>query len=156
MGAPNANQVKKGKARRANTRSRRPPLVSKRDKIWTPSPFLPHLVRDVVINASGLQKGYPGRGLLIDNLNCIIPPGSLVGIGGGNGAGKTTFFRMVTGEEKPDSGDIAVGETVKLMYVDQSRDSLDPEKIARHLERGAKKSPSVLAKQRARTAAGTT
>ena len=66
-----------------------------------------------------------------------------MGIVGGNGAGKTTFFRMVTGEEKPDSGDIAVGETVKLMYVDQSRDSLDPEKaIVRHLERRRRRNHS--------------
>ncbi len=123
-------QVKKGKARLRQYEElceAAAQFQARQDLDSITIPAAPRL-GDVVINASGLQKGYPGRGLLIDNLNCIIPPGSVVGIVGGNGAGKTTFFRMVTGEEKPDSGDIAVGETVKLMYVDQSRDSLDPEK----------------------------
>ncbi len=81
---------------------------------------------NVVIEANGLSKGYSER-LLIDDLSLSIPPGSIVGVIGGNGAGKTTFFRMLVGEEKPDAGEIRLGETVKLAYVDQSRSNLDPE-----------------------------
>jgi len=80
-----------------------------------------------VINVEGLSKGYGDR-LLIDDLSFKLPPGGIVGIIGPNGAGKTTLFRMLTGQEKPDGGEISVGETVKLGYVDQSRDTLDPNK----------------------------
>ena len=66
--------------------------------------------------------------MLIDNLTFKLPPGGIVGVIGPNGAGKTTLFRMITGQEKPDSGSIAIGESVQLGYVDQSRDSLDPNK----------------------------
>jgi energy-dependent translational throttle protein EttA len=76
-----------------------------------------------VIDFENLSKGY-GDKLLIDNLSFKLPPGGIVGVVGPNGAGKTTLFRMITGQEKPDSGKIKVGETVKLGYVDQSRDSL--------------------------------
>ena len=82
---------------------------------------------DVVIEAKELSKGYGDR-LLIDDLSFIVPPGAIVGIIGPNGAGKTTLFRMITGQESPDSGSIRLGETVKLAYVDQSRDVLDPNK----------------------------
>jgi ATP-binding cassette ChvD family protein len=82
---------------------------------------------DVVVEAVGLTKGFDGR-LLIDDLSFNLPPGGIVVVIGGNGAGKTTLFRMITGEEKPDAGSLRVGETVKLAYVDQSRDALDPEK----------------------------
>jgi ATP-binding cassette ChvD family protein len=78
-----------------------------------------------VIDFDSLTKGF-GERLLIDNLSFKLPPGGIVGIIGPNGAGKTTLFRMITGQEAPDSGSIAVGESVKLGYVDQSRDSLDP------------------------------
>ncbi|EEH58462.1 ATP-binding cassette superfamily [Micromonas pusilla CCMP1545] len=78
-----------------------------------------------VINVENVSKGYEGRGLLIDGLDCMIPPGAVVGIVGANGAGKTTLFKMITGVDEPDAGNVVVGETVKLMYVDQSRDSLD-------------------------------
>jgi ATP-binding cassette ChvD family protein len=90
---------------------------------------IPHGERlgQVVIEASGLEKGYGDR-LLIDDLEFKLPPGGIVGVIGPNGAGKTTLFRMITGQEKPDGGSIRVGETVKLGYVDQSRDSLDPSK----------------------------
>ena len=81
----------------------------------------------LVIEAEGVGKGYGDR-LLIDNMSFSLPPGGIVGIIGPNGAGKTTLFRMITGQEKPDSGTIRVGETVKLAYVDQSRDILDPNK----------------------------
>jgi energy-dependent translational throttle protein EttA len=80
-----------------------------------------------VIEFNGVSKAYGDR-LLIDNLNLSIPAGGIVGIIGPNGAGKTTLLRMITGQEKPDSGEITIGETVKLTYVDQSHETLDPEK----------------------------
>ncbi|HLI00466.1 MAG TPA: energy-dependent translational throttle protein EttA [Acidimicrobiales bacterium] len=79
---------------------------------------------DVVVNAENLAKGFGDR-LLIDNLSFLLPPGGIVGVIGPNGAGKTTLFRMIVGAEKPDSGKLTIGSTVKLAYVDQSRDSLD-------------------------------
>ena len=78
----------------------------------------------LVIEAEGLNKSFGDR-LLIENLNFKLPPGGIVGVIGPNGAGKTTLFRMITGQETPDSGSLRVGDTVKLGYVDQSRDSLD-------------------------------
>ncbi|WP_046863019.1 energy-dependent translational throttle protein EttA [Microvirga massiliensis] len=78
-----------------------------------------------VIDFDHLNKGFGDR-LLIDDLSFKLPPGGIVGVIGPNGAGKTTLFRMITGSEKPDSGTISIGESVKLGYVDQSRDSLDP------------------------------
>jgi ATP-binding cassette ChvD family protein len=80
-----------------------------------------------VIDFSELSKGF-GDQLLIDNLTFKLPPGGIVGIIGPNGAGKTTLFRMITGQEKPDKGTIKIGESVKLGYVDQSRDTLDAKK----------------------------
>ncbi|HEX2655434.1 MAG TPA: energy-dependent translational throttle protein EttA [Xanthobacteraceae bacterium] len=80
-----------------------------------------------VVDFEGLTKGY-GDHLLIDNLTFKLPPGGIVGVIGPNGAGKTTLFRMITGQEKPDSGSIEVGESVKLGYVDQSRDALNDKK----------------------------
>jgi energy-dependent translational throttle protein EttA len=82
---------------------------------------------NVVIEAEGLRKGY-GNNLLIDDLNFRLPPGGIVGVIGPNGAGKTTLFRMIIGQEEPDAGTLRVGETVKLGYVDQSRDSLNADK----------------------------
>ena len=82
---------------------------------------------NIVIEAEGLRKGY-GNNVLIDDLNFKLPPGGIVGVIGPNGAGKTTLFRMITGQESPDAGSLRVGDTVKLGYVDQSRDSLDPDK----------------------------
>ena len=79
---------------------------------------------DVVIEASNLEKAFGDR-LLIDDLTFRLPPGGIVGIIGPNGAGKTTLFKMITDQENPDKGDLRLGETVKLGYVDQSRDSLD-------------------------------
>ncbi|HEY0078397.1 MAG TPA: energy-dependent translational throttle protein EttA [Pyrinomonadaceae bacterium] len=81
----------------------------------------------VVIEAEGVSKAYGDR-LLIDGMSFKLPPGGIVGIIGPNGAGKTTTFRMITGQEQPDSGTIRTGETVKLAYVDQSRDALDANK----------------------------
>ncbi|MCR9151112.1 MAG: energy-dependent translational throttle protein EttA [Rhodobacteraceae bacterium] len=80
-----------------------------------------------VIEVEGLKKGY-GDKLLIEDLTFSLPPGGIVGVIGPNGAGKSTLFRMLTGQEQPDAGSIAFGDTVKLAYVDQSRDALDPNK----------------------------
>jgi len=82
---------------------------------------------NLVIEAKNVTKGF-GEKVLVDDFSFMIPPGGIVGIIGGNGAGKTTLFRMITGQDHPDGGTLRVGETVKLAYVDQSRDALDPEK----------------------------
>ena len=82
---------------------------------------------DIVINANAISKAFGNR-LLIDDLSFRLPPGGIVGVIGPNGAGKTTLFRMITGEESVDEGDFVVGDTVKLGYVDQSRDALDNKK----------------------------
>jgi ATP-binding cassette ChvD family protein len=82
---------------------------------------------DLVIKAEGLRKGY-GNHLLMEDLNFKVPPGGIVGVIGPNGAGKTTLFRMITGDETPDSGELRVGNTVQLGFVDQSRDTLDADK----------------------------
>ncbi|HLY51997.1 MAG TPA: energy-dependent translational throttle protein EttA [Steroidobacteraceae bacterium] len=82
---------------------------------------------DLVIAAEGLRKGY-GERLLIDNLSFSLPRGGIVGIIGPNGAGKTTLFRMLTGAERPDAGEVRLGPSVRLAYVDQSRQSLDDTK----------------------------
>jgi energy-dependent translational throttle protein EttA len=87
----------------------------------------PPRLGDVVVQAENLGKGYGDR-LLIDDLTFSLPRGGIVGVIGPNGAGKTTLFRMIIGQEKPDSGALRVGESVSLSYVDQSRDSLDPAK----------------------------
>ena len=82
---------------------------------------------NIVIQAKGVTKGY-GDKLLVEKMEFSLPPGGIVGVIGPNGAGKTTLFRMITGQDQPDNGSIAIGETVSLAYVDQSRDVLDPEK----------------------------
>lgn len=82
---------------------------------------------NVVIDADNVSKSY-GENILVEGMTFSLPPGGIIGVIGPNGAGKTTLFRMITGQEKPDSGTIRIGETVKLAYVDQSRDALDPEK----------------------------
>ena len=80
-----------------------------------------------VIEFNNVSKAYGDR-LLIDNLSFKIPPGAIVGIIGANGAGKSTLFRMIAGREQPDSGEVKIGQTVKLAYVDQSRDALEDKK----------------------------
>lgn len=82
---------------------------------------------NIVVEADNVVKGY-GDNLLIDGMSFSLPAGGIVGVIGPNGAGKTTLFRMITGQESPDSGSFRIGETVKLAYVDQNRDVLDPEK----------------------------
>jgi sulfate-transporting ATPase len=81
----------------------------------------------LVVEANGIEKAYGDR-LLFENLNFKLPPGGIVGVIGPNGAGKTTLFRLLTGQEKPDGGDLRIGDTVQIGYVDQSRDALDPNK----------------------------
>jgi energy-dependent translational throttle protein EttA len=81
---------------------------------------------DIVIEANDISKSFGDR-ILYEHLSFMVPKGAIVGIIGPNGAGKTTLFKIITGKEKPDAGDVKVGETVKLMYVDQSRDALEPE-----------------------------
>ena len=88
---------------------------------------IPERLGGKVIEAEGLSKSY-GDKLLFENLDFNLPPGGIVGVIGPNGAGKSTLFKLITGQETPDSGSIDVGQTVKLGYVDQSRDALDPAK----------------------------
>lgn len=99
---------------------------SERDKITTAQIIIPNGPRlgGRVIDVEGLTKGFGDR-LLIENLTFSLPPGGIVGVIGPNGAGKSTLFRMITGQEAPDAGTISFGDTVKLAYVDQSRDALD-------------------------------
>ncbi|HEX6839045.1 MAG TPA: energy-dependent translational throttle protein EttA [Polyangia bacterium] len=98
----------------------------KADDIEIQIPQGPRLGDDVVI-ADHLKKGF-GETLLIENLDFRLPKGGIVGVIGPNGAGKTTLFRMIVGKEKPDGGDLKVGSTVKLAYVDQSREAIAPDK----------------------------
>ncbi|HEX6435009.1 MAG TPA: energy-dependent translational throttle protein EttA [Gemmatimonadales bacterium] len=88
---------------------------------------VPPRLGDEVVVAEGLTKGYGDR-LLIDDLSFALPRGGIVGVIGPNGAGKTTLFRMITGQETPDGGTLKIGSTVQIAYVDQSRETLDPEK----------------------------
>ncbi|MFC1660471.1 energy-dependent translational throttle protein EttA [Gemmatimonadota bacterium] len=103
--------------------------ADERDQIRTAEILIPKGPRlgSVVIRADGVQKGYGDR-LLMEDVSFDVPPGAIVGIIGANGAGKTTLFRMIIGEEAPDGGDLTVGDTVTLAYVDQSRAELDGEK----------------------------
>jgi ATPase subunit of ABC transporter with duplicated ATPase domains len=82
---------------------------------------------DVVIDVDGVTKAY-GERVLMDGLTVSLPPGSIVGVIGPNGAGKTTLLKLITGQEQPDYGNIKIGETVQLAYVDQTRETLNPEK----------------------------
>ncbi len=102
---------------------------SEREQIGQAQIIIPHGPRlgNKVIEVEGVSKGY-GDNLLISDLSFSLPPGGIVGVIGPNGAGKSTLFRMMTGQETPDAGSITFGETVKLSYVDQSRDALDPKK----------------------------
>jgi ATP-binding cassette ChvD family protein len=88
---------------------------------------VPERLGGTVIEAQGLSKAY-GDKLLFDNLSFSLPPGGIVGVIGPNGAGKTTLFKLIRGEEQPDGGSVRIGETVRLGYVDQSRDALDAKK----------------------------
>ncbi len=100
---------------------------SEREKLSRAQIIIPNGPRlgDKVISVAGLKKAM-GDKLLIEDLDFALPPGGIVGVIGPNGAGKSTLFKMLTGQEKPDSGDVTYGDTVKLSYVDQDRDDLDP------------------------------
>jgi sulfate-transporting ATPase len=123
---PKARQAK-SKARIARYEELASTEYQKRNE--TQEIFIPAGERlgDQVIEFRNVSKAFGDR-LLIDNLSFSIPPGAIVGIIGPNGAGKSTIFRMITGEQKPDSGEVLIGQTVKLAYVDQSRDKLDGSK----------------------------
>ena len=99
------------------------------DRLQEMSIYIPPGPRlgDIVVEAKGITKGF-GKKLLLDNVSFTIPRGAIVGVIGPNGAGKSTLFKMITGQDKPDSGTFKVGETVKIAYVDQSRETLDPNK----------------------------
>jgi ATP-binding cassette ChvD family protein len=101
---------------------------SERERVGKAQIIIPNGERlgNRVIEVENLKK-HMGDKLLIENLSFSLPPGGIVGVIGPNGAGKTTLFRMLTGQEKPDEGTVTYGDTVKLSYVDQSRDSLDPD-----------------------------
>ena len=98
----------------------------KLDRVEIHIPAGPRL-GDVVVEADGVSKGFGDR-LLVEDMTFSLPPGGIVGVIGPNGAGKTTLFRMIAGEEQPDSGELRVGETVEAAYVDQSRAGLEPGK----------------------------
>ncbi|WP_442772391.1 energy-dependent translational throttle protein EttA [Paenirhodobacter enshiensis] len=102
---------------------------SEKERVGTAQIIIPNGPRlgGKVIELEGISKHY-GDKQLIENLSLSIPPGAIVGVIGPNGAGKSTLFKMITGQETPDTGTVTIGETVKLSYVDQSRDALDPEK----------------------------
>ena len=123
--APRA-RVTKNKARLQRYEQMAAQETERRDEVVTIQiPPGPHL-GTLVVEAQGVSKGYGDR-LLFEDLNFRLPPGGIVGVIGPNGAGKTTLFRMIVGDETPDNGDLRVGDTVQTSYVDQSRDSLDPE-----------------------------
>jgi ATP-binding cassette ChvD family protein len=117
----------KGKARMARFEELNSQEYQKRNE--TNEIFIPPGERlgDRVIELKNVSKSFGDR-LLIDDLSIMIPPGAIVGIIGPNGAGKSTLFKMITGQEKPDSGEVAIGHTVKIAYVDQSREKLEGNK----------------------------
>jgi energy-dependent translational throttle protein EttA len=124
--SPKARQAK-GKARlNAYDKLAGEEMKAKEAKLEISIPPGPRL-GEVVINAENLSKAFDGR-VLFDNFSFSVPKNSIVGIIGPNGVGKTTLFRMIMGQQKPDSGSITIGETVKTSYVDQSHDAINPEK----------------------------
>jgi ATPase subunit of ABC transporter with duplicated ATPase domains len=122
--SPKARQSK-GKARLASYEKML--AEEQKAKVESVEIFIPPGPRlgDIVVEADNVSKAYGDR-LLFENMNFKLPKGGIVGVIGPNGAGKTTLFRMIVGQETPDTGTIKVGETVQLMYVDQSRDDLVP------------------------------
>jgi ATP-binding cassette ChvD family protein len=123
--APRARNAKSKARVSAYENLLKEPTAEKLQELQIYIPAGPRL-GDVVVEAKKVSKAY-GDKLLFENLNFSLPRGGIVGIVGPNGAGKTTLFRMITGKEKPDSGEFKVGPTVKLAYVDQSRDNLNPD-----------------------------
>ena len=124
--SPRARQAKSKARLQAYEQMLDTPYTERAEKLEVAIPPGPRL-GDLVVEADHLGKGYGDR-LLIEDLSFKLPRGGIVGVIGPNGAGKTTLFRMIAGQEKPDRGTLKVGETVKLAYVDQSRDTLDGDK----------------------------
>jgi ATP-binding cassette ChvD family protein len=124
--APRARQAKSKARIKAYEEMSRQEFQDREAELEIQIPPGKHL-GELVVETKNLSKGY-GDKLLIENLSFRLPAGGIVGVIGPNGVGKTTLFRMITGEEQPDSGEIRIGDTVELGYVDQSRDSLAPEK----------------------------
>ena len=124
--SPRARQAKSKARLQAYEQMLETPYAERAEKLEVAIPPGPRL-GDLVVEADHLGKGYGDR-LLIEDLSFKLPRGGIVGVIGPNGAGKTTLFRMIAGQEKPDRGTLKVGETVKLAYVDQSRDTLDGDK----------------------------
>ena len=123
--APRARQAKSKARIKAYEQMLNQDVGEKIGNVQIPIPPGPRL-GDLVVEANHLTKGF-GDKLLIDDLSFKLPPGGIVGVIGPNGAGKTTLFKMLTGQETPDGGELRVGETVEFAYVDQNRDTLDPD-----------------------------
>jgi ATP-binding cassette ChvD family protein len=124
--APRARQAKSKARLQAYEAMLNEPFQERAEKLEIAIPPGPRL-GDVVIEAEGVTKAFGDR-LLIDGLSFKLPRGGIVGVIGPNGAGKTTLFRMIVGQEQPDSGTLRLGDTVRLAYVDQSRDALAPDR----------------------------
>ena len=124
--APKARQAKSKARLKAYEKMSAEAMQDREEELEIQIPPGKHL-GELVVEAKNVSKGY-GDKLLIDDLTFRLPPGGIVGVIGPNGAGKTTLFRMIMGLEKPDEGELRVGDTVELGYVDQSRDALDPQK----------------------------
>ncbi|MEX2122077.1 MAG: energy-dependent translational throttle protein EttA [Pirellulales bacterium] len=124
--APRARQAKSKARIKAYEKMSSERFEDRQDEFEIQIPPGKHL-GDLVVEANGVSKAY-GEQVLIENLSFRLPPGGIVGVIGPNGAGKTTLFRMLVGQEQPDSGELRVGPTVELGYVDQNRDALDADK----------------------------
>ncbi|MBX3413699.1 MAG: energy-dependent translational throttle protein EttA [Pirellulales bacterium] len=124
--APRARQAKNKARLKAYEQMSKERFQEREDEFEIQIPPGKHL-GDLVVDFQNVAKGFEDR-VLFEDLSFRLPPGGIVGIIGPNGAGKTTLFRMIVGEQKPDQGDIRVGPTVELGYVDQNRDALSPEK----------------------------
>lgn len=143
--APKARQAK-GKARlNAYDQLRNAEIKEREAKLELFIPPGPRL-GDVVIECNGVTKGFGDR-ILIDNLTFKVPKNAIVGIIGPNGVGKSTLFRMIMGEQKPDSGEIIIGDTVQISYVDQAHKDLDPDKTVYEVVGGGNEIISVGASQ---------
>ena len=123
---PRAKQQKNKARLRAYEELLNQDLVERNEELQIYIPPGPRL-GDVVIDADGLSKSY-GERIIFENMSFRMPPGGIVGIIGPNGAGKTTLFRLITGQEQPDEGGLKIGNTAQLAYVDQTRETLDPNK----------------------------
>jgi len=129
------NQQRQGQAKKGKARLRAYETLLEESAAYVRQSTMDSIVIPIgprlgaqVVEAKSLMKGFPSRGLLIDDLSFSLPPGARLAIVGANGAGKSTLFRMVMGQDKPDGGELVIGSTVRAMCVDQSRDGLDDAK----------------------------